>query len=207
MIAATVIAATLFARFTVLVPKEGMQSDFEAGYKRHLAWHAAQPDPWSWLGWTVMTGERFGTFIDATVDREATDFDTPVAPAADAADNATNVLPYARIGSTSIYQLRRDLGIVPTANLKARLLTLVTVDVQPGAEARFETALRSKRLPAIVFELMNGGDVPRYLIFVPAEKMSEVATAPPDVPRDTARRVTVETVRFRSDLSYEPASK
>ena len=191
---ATLIAATLFARFTVLAPKDGMQSDFEAGYKRHLEWHAAQPDTWTWLGWTIATGERFGTFIDATVDHEATELDAPVAPAADAADNVKNVLPYARVVSTSIYRLRPDLGSRPTSDLKARLLTLVTVDGVPAKTA------------GVVFELVNGGDLPRYLVFVPAEKMSEIATTPPVVARD-AKKITVETVRFRADLSYEPASK
>jgi hypothetical protein len=205
---ATVIAAALFARFTVLAPKEGMQTDFDAGYKRHLEWHAAQPDTWTWLGWTITTGERFGTFIDATVDREARDFDTPVAPAADAADNAKNVLPFARIVSTAVYRQRRDLGSRATADLKSRLLTMMTIDVQPGAEPRFEAQLRSDKGNIIVFELVNGGDVPRYLVFVPAQKMSEVAEAATvPVVREGIRRMTVETVRFRADLSYEPASK
>jgi hypothetical protein len=203
----TILAATLFARFTVLAPKEGVQQDFESGYKRHLEWHAAQPDTWSWLGWTVTTGERFGTFIDATVDREATDFDAPVAPAADAADNAKNVLPYARIVTTSLYQLRRDLGDRPTSDLKSHLLSLMTVDVEPGAESRFEAQLRPNHVNLIVFELVNGGEVPRYLIFVPARTMSEVANAAMPAARAGVRRVTVETVRFRPDLSYEPASK
>src|SRR4051812_24549663 len=107
---ATLIAATLFARFTVLAPKEGMQNDFEAGYKRHLEWHAAQPDTWSWLGWSIVTGDRIGTFIDATVGHEAADFDAPVAPAADLADNVKNVLPYGRLVTSAIYRERRDLG-------------------------------------------------------------------------------------------------
>ena len=205
---ATLIAATLFARFTVLAPKEGMQNDFEAGYKRHLEWHAAQPDTWSWLGWTVATGDRIGTFIDATVDREAADFDAPVAPAADVADNVKNVLPYARLVSSAVYRERRDLGSRQTSDLKARVLTMMTVDVEPSAVARLETQLRAAKANIIVFELVNGGEVPRYLIFVPAQKMSEVAEAATvPVLRDGVRRMTVETVRFRGDLSYEPASK
>lgn len=202
----TLVAAVLFARFTILAPKEGMQADFEEGYKRHLAWHAAQPDPWSWLGWTIASGERFGTFVDATVDRTATDLDAPVAPAADAADNAKNVIPYARIVSTSIYRERPDLGTSPTSDLKARLLSMITVDVQPGAEARFESQLAKTKPAAVVFELVNGGDLPRYLLFVPATKMSEIVAGSPALPRELARRITVETVRFRPDLSYEPAA-
>ena len=53
-----------YARITVLAPRDGMQKEFEEGYKRHLEWHRAHADRWSWYGWTVTTGERFGTFID-----------------------------------------------------------------------------------------------------------------------------------------------
>ncbi|MBC8083370.1 MAG: hypothetical protein H7Z21_09170, partial [Hymenobacter sp.] len=84
------------ARFAVWQPKENLEQQFADGYKLHLAWHRAQPDPWNWLGWTVASGPRQGQFIDATFGHAAADFDHPVNPATDAADNALHTEPFAR---------------------------------------------------------------------------------------------------------------
>src|SRR5262245_50158225 len=107
-------AAALLARFTTIAPNAGMDADFEAGYRRHLEWHRAHRDPWTWHGWTIVSGERLGLFVDATVDRTIEEVDAPVAPAEDRADNERNVAPHARFVSSSLYRLRPDLGSEPT---------------------------------------------------------------------------------------------
>jgi hypothetical protein len=38
------------ARFTILVPKDGMQKQFEEGYKRHLKWPVEDGETWNWYG-------------------------------------------------------------------------------------------------------------------------------------------------------------
>ena len=37
-----------YARIAVLRPYQGHTTEFEAGYIRHLAWHAQAHDPWAW---------------------------------------------------------------------------------------------------------------------------------------------------------------
>ncbi|MBC8085479.1 MAG: hypothetical protein H7Z21_19945, partial [Hymenobacter sp.] len=73
------------ARFAVWQPKDNLAQLFANGYQQHLAWHRAQPDPWSWYGWVVASGPRQDQFIDATFGHAATDFDHPVNPVEDAA--------------------------------------------------------------------------------------------------------------------------
>src|SRR5580765_6771708 len=52
------------ARIVVIKPKEGMQKQFEEGYKRHLEWHRRNKDTWTWYGWQIIAGDRFGYFMD-----------------------------------------------------------------------------------------------------------------------------------------------
>src|SRR6476660_1106439 len=115
------------ARITILAPKPGMQKDLEEGYKRHLEWHRSNADKWTWYGWIVTTGPRFGYLVDGTFDHEAADFDTPVSPAEDAADNAKNVFPYASVAGTAFYRMRPDLS--RGTNLQAPWSVLLTVVV------------------------------------------------------------------------------
>jgi len=65
-----------------------MDHDFEEGYKRHLGWHRQNGDSWSWNGWTIISGDATGYFVDGTFFHAWSDLDSPVSPAADGADNA-----------------------------------------------------------------------------------------------------------------------
>ncbi len=51
-------------------------------------------DPWDWYGWYVISGERSGHFIDATFGHSWSDFDNPVNPAGDGADNDLHTEPF-----------------------------------------------------------------------------------------------------------------
>lgn len=195
-----------YARITVLEPREGKARDFEAGYRRHLAWHRSKRDPWAWYGWTVSTGPRTGVFIDGTFDRTADELDAPVAPAEDSADNQRNVFPHARLATTALYRLRPELSRGTSAQLKSPWATLATVHVKPGRERDFEAALA--RLEAdrrLVYELLSGGDGATYVVFVPGEKVSELLGRPALPASDAIASAHTEAVRFRPELGYEPS--
>ena len=86
-------AAGPYARMVVIEPKPGQGAAFEQGYQRHLEWHRKAGDSWTWHGWSFVLGERIGQFMDGTFGHAAANFDAPVQPAGDAADNAVNVVP------------------------------------------------------------------------------------------------------------------
>ncbi len=195
-------AAVLLARFTAIEPNAGMDLAFEAGYRRHLEWHRSHKDPWTWHAWTILTGERLGLFVDATIDRTPEEIDAPVAPAEDSADNDRNVAPFGRFARSSLYRLRADLGSLPTSGINSPYATMATVRVAPGAKEAFESALKKNRVAAIVFELTSGGAAPSYLVVKPAQTFSSAVTWQPDFAHVDS--VVVEALRYRPDLTYVP---
>ena len=178
----------LLARFTFIMPKEG----FDAGYQRHLEWHRAHADPWIWHGWTVVTGERLGMFVDATIDRTPAEIDSPVAPAEDQADFLKTVAPVGQLVSSAIYRSRPDL--CRTSSIVAPFASMITVRTT-------EAAIAAKKIDGACFELRSGGTAVTYLIIRPAATLSAAAAF------DAFPGATVEALRYRKDLTYVPDSK
>src|SRR5262245_52963788 len=93
-----------YARIAALRPHDGQTVEFEAGYVRHLAWHAAAKDPWTWYGWTVWAGERQRWFVYATFGHSAAELDAAVSPAEDERDNVANVTPHVEFVGNALYE-------------------------------------------------------------------------------------------------------
>ena len=207
------------ARIVVIKPRAGMQREFEAGYKRHLEWHRQNKDTWTWYGWQIISGDRFGYFMDGTFDHNWTDFDRAVAPAEDAADNFLNVAPYGDFLSLSHYEL---VTAVNQGNLLERrtpstFIELVHYQLHPGTEAAFENAIRqmesrqaaAKGAPRAWYKLVSGGPLPSYLLMIAVNKLSELGELGSDASllrqvKASVKEMKSETLRYRSDLSYLP---
>jgi hypothetical protein len=222
------------ARIVVIKPKEGLQQQFEQGYRRHLDWHRQNKDPWVWYGWQIISGERVGYFMDGTFGRAWTDFDAAVSPAADAADNAANVVPYGDFLSLAHYVLLPQVS--QSRLLEERrpppFIETVYYHLYVGKEAEFESLLRKaheahrKTQPArsyAWYKLVSGGSQPMYLLMLPHNKWSDLQASEKSFtavleevyPQSEARRLLAslsaavremrsETLRYRVDLSYFP---
>jgi hypothetical protein len=207
------------ARLVVWEPKPGMAKEMEEGYKRHLEWHRRNNDRWAWEGWTITSGDRFGYFVDGTFFRMWPELDNPVAPAADAADNAVNVLPYGSIRSASIYEELFELSNLHVEQLQLPVMTFCYLDVAPGRGTEFENligkamATGHQQIPHAVFR--SATDASRYLVMLPAEHPSSLREQAEFLSRllqTTAREgranlvehVQEETARHRPELSYAP---
>ena len=200
-----------FARIAVLRPHDGRTVEFEAGYMRHLAWHAQVKDPWVWFGWTVWAGERQRWFIYGTFGHSAASLDAPVAAAEDERDNVTNVVPHATFVGNAVYeflpQASRGSGIPqPSARME-----LVTVELRPGTAARFEERLGKAqpglREGTLWFRLVAGGEVPRYLRLRSGASLSAIldnrdAPTLAEQSGDLLARTTVEILTLRPALSH-----
>src|SRR6266496_2896312 len=103
------------AKMVTWQPKAGMDRDFEEGYKRHLEWHRRNGDPWVWHGWSLLTGEHAGWFVDGSFFHAWTDFDTPLKPAEDGADNAVNVGPHGDVRNVGVVESVPGLSNVQAA--------------------------------------------------------------------------------------------
>jgi hypothetical protein len=205
-----------FARIVVLAPKPDRQADFEAGYERHLAWHRSHGDPWTWYGWSFVLGDRIGRFMDGTFGHAAADFDAPVDPADDAADNAVNVTPVADFLSHGVYERLVESSRGPALPDTTAFLAMTTYHVAPGRAAEFEKWLgaRAKAPPRSEAEaryswyrLRLGGETPQYVL-MRAVPSWEAAIALPEQLAQSAgtlvQRVTAELLRYRPTLSYRP---
>ena len=198
-----------FARIVILKPKADQAAAFAAGYERHLAWHRDKDDPWTWRGWTFVLGERVGQFMDGTFGHALANFDQAVDPAADIADNAVNVTPYADFVSHGVYERLPAVSAGAALPDASPFLLLHTYVVVPGQEAAFETAVarvaKGSGQRMSLFRVRVGGPVSQYLLMRPAQSFSGgAALTPLRLPAGLAQQAQSELLRYQPQLSYVP---
>lgn len=215
-----------YARMVVIAPKPGQQAAFEAGYQRHLEWHRANRDPWTWYGWSFVLGERLGLFMDGTFGHAEGNFDRAVNPAGDAADNAANVNPHADFLSHGVYERLDAVSHGAALPDSTQFLVLTTYHLAPGEASAFGARLAA-RAAALAksepnarfswYRLRLGGTTPQYVLMRAAPTWA-AATLLPDffegAPAGGSRvaavsdgvvvKVTNELLRYRPTLSYHP---
>jgi hypothetical protein len=200
--------AQSYARMVVIVPKPGQAEAFEKGYERHLQWHKGVQDPWTWYGWTFVLGNRINRFMDGTFGHAAADFDAAVQPAADAADNNVNVVPYADFVSHGIYQRMDAMGTGEPLPDASPFLSMTTYHIHPGQEAAFERAVARARGTAARqtwYRLQAGGEAPQYVLMRAVPSFGAAATlGTPYTVSGLVDRVDNELLRYRANLSYRP---
>jgi hypothetical protein len=200
-----------YARIAFLRPNDGDTVDFEAGYIRHLEWHRQAKDPWAWYGWTIWSGERQRWFAYATFGHTAASLSSSVSPAEDERDNIANVTPHALFAGNGIYEylpaLSRGTG-VPQPTLR---MELTTVDLVPGSDKAFESALGARQSAlkdeTLWFRMLSGGQVPRYVRLRPRPTLaaildSSAEQALPDKVTSLVARSTSEILSLRPTMSY-----
>ncbi len=214
------------ARFTILAPREGMQKEFEGGYKNHLKWHIDHGDTWNWYGWFIASGTRRGYFVDTTFGHSWADFDKPVSPAADVADLEVNVFPFARVLTQFTCTALSAQSVGTSAELSAALPQLAWFKIKPGQQLTFELflAIFHDEIPKIVpeqkflwFRVEDGEQTPQYLLFLPHKSYSEMENTQNLFDRlrsrksetstliqDSVAEVAIETMRYRADMTYLP---
>jgi len=209
------------ARIVIWQPKPGMSRDFEEGYKRHLKWHREKNDSFRWYGWNIVSGDRPDYFADGTFFHQWSDFDNPVSPAEDGANNALNVEPYADVRSLATFEMVPVLSKLEAHQLAAPLLTFYYLSLAPGSNSEFERmvagALHDSGAEAIehaVFRPVNG--TTEYLVLLTALKVSDLGPQAAVAARlleslrekmkasSIVERVRTETGHYRPDLSYVP---
>lgn len=200
-----------YARIAFLRPHDGDTVDFEAGYIRHLQWHRQAGDRWTWYGWTIWAGERQRWLAYATFGHSAAELDDPVAPAEDERDNIANVTPHAAFVGNALYEFRPLLSRGSGVPTPAPRLELMTILLNPGAEAAFEAALAAQQPSldgeTLWFRQVAGGAAPRYVRLRPrtgfAHILAQGGASP--LPAATDRLIagmTTEILTLRPTLSY-----
>ncbi len=207
------------AQFAFWKPKDRLQ--FENGYKKHLQWHRDNGDTWSWWGWFVIFGPRYGQFADATFHRTWRDFDNAVKPAEDLADNRMHVFPFADV--TALFKVRHHAtySTNDTLDYKTRLTRLITLSVNDASDGlRIIQALKKRLtdkgiLSFHTFSTVDGGALNQFLLMICANNwqefgLSESVATDLDIVEEQLKLRTItsivsETLAYRPDLSLFPA--
>lgn len=207
-----------FARMVLIQPHPGKTADFKEGYQRHLQWHRGVGDRWTWYGWNVVLGDRLGKFMDGTFFHAAGNFDHPVQPAADGADNAKNVEPHAKFESHGIYErLERFSAGAPLPDTSP-YLAMTTYTIDPSQAQQFEAMLaahgRARRETGerySWYQLKLGGEDREYVLMralpsfgAAAQVKDWFGAALPSDRAGVIKRVRSELLAFAPTLSYLP---
>ena len=199
-----------YARIAFLRPYPGHYVEFEAGYIRHLQWHAQANDPWTWYGWSTWASDRQRWFVYATFGHSAASLDSSVAPADDERDNILNVVPHGEFAGNGLYEFLPRLSRGAAEPTPAPRLELTTVELSHGAANAFEATLanaqRTLQSETLWYRMIAGG-APRYVRLRPRPSLSAVLNeagdqALPNAAHALVARTTVEILNLRPTMSY-----
>lgn len=208
------------AQFVVWKPKAGHQASFESGYQRHLEWHKANGDTWGWYGWFFTSGPRDGQFMDATLGHAWSDFDRPVNPAGDSADNERNVVPFGDFQTVHRVASLDELTIGGPAGLTSKFVRLVTLSVTDTSNAlrilsKIKTDYQNNGVKSLVaYRVVDGGSLNEIQLYFGSnsrEEYGKTESLAEDIDAlehqwkiDAIGAMTSETLTYRADMSLFP---
>lgn len=173
-------------------PKPGMTEKYEAARKKHMAWHKAQKDPWTWFTWEVVSGSREGSYFTGSFGHAWKDFDAQEKlSSADGADFSKGIGPTLGEAHTSYYTMRPDLSlstIVPGSS-PAPYSVISEYLLKPDGVNEFTEAVKKindgikKTSYALSgasrwYQLVNGGEGPLFVLV--SDRANWAAFAPND---------------------------
>ena len=204
----------------------------EAGRKKHMGWHKAQGDPWTWDVFEITTGPDTGGYIIVSPDHQWADIDTWTAKYgdADAADAGASMAGTQASSQLSYWTQLNSISRLPAAGGAAMPLASLTIySVKPGHDSaliaaigKLNSALTAGKYPlnSIWFRLSSGGATPAYAVVTPRANLASFGDAVmPAVEKqlgkpgsealvkeffDNVTGVTTELLQRRADLSYAP---
>lgn len=210
----------------------GMVDKYEAGRKKHMAWHKAQGDPWTWNTYEVTTGPDTGAYLIASAGHQWADIDTWTAKfgEADSADANVSMAGTQAGSQLSYWWQLNSVSRLPAADAPpTALYSLTTYYVKPGHDAammatigKINAALVAAKYPlhSIWYRLVNGGPTPAYAVVTPRANMATFSNVVTTVITkqlgqaaadalgkeffDHITGVTTELLQRRADLSYAP---
>jgi hypothetical protein len=219
-IAGEAVAQNNVAHFTFWKPNPAEAQHFENGYKQHLKWHKDNGDQSSWYGWYVISGPRADLFVDATFNHTWIDFDKPVKPAEDRADNNLHTRPFGDYEGGCKLLFLRDLSIGDSSGLESKYLRLITINVTEidNGKKLIERLKNRYQLTGIKtflpFKMVDGGNLNQLLLLIGLQSFQEYGKLE-NLPEElsaieatlkikTITSITAETLVYRADMSLLP---
>ena len=160
-------------------PKPGMNKQYEAGRKKHMAWHKSQKDTWSWAVFEVLSGDNTGWYVVGSFQHAWKDFDgREKFEQADLADHAVNVARSVAGSAVRYYIERADISLSPSSassRTPAPMFSVTTFLLKPEGVNDFVEAVKKinegiKKTnypqpgPSRWYQLVNGGEGPLFVL-------------------------------------------
>ena len=155
--------------------KPGMTAQYEQGRAKHMAWHKAQNDSWSWETWEITTGEDSGNYLIATCNHGWQDFDAREKfNVADGANALSTMGPYMTADLMTYYTVRPDLGPPSKTPEPPPYLSVIHFHLKPEGVLDFYEGVRkvgeantktnTPSHPSTWYSLANGGRGPEVVL-------------------------------------------
>ena len=221
-------------QYYVSKPKAGSVQQFEAGRKKHMAFHKKANDTFTWLTWEVISGPELGSYLIGTGGHAWKDFDgREKFEAEDGADVAANVAPYTESTRNTFWIHRPDLSISEESAQPSKFLSVLEFLVKPEGVASFTEAImkineglkktNNATTKSRWYTLASGDDGPRFALVQERNSWAEFEGGPKSLPQimedafgkdgaaDVMKKVTSSywhyksyILQYRADLSYMP---
>jgi hypothetical protein len=175
------------------MPKSGETMQYEAGRKKHMQFHRAQKDTWTWNTFAVETGDNAGMYVTSSCGHAWKDLDEWEGRMgkADIADGEANMTPHVKSGHNSVYVYRSDMSLAPASQTPAPLTAVTVYLLHPGMVNDFVAAIR-KVNEALAkqadwpktsgwLQMVNGGQGPEFVLLSSKKNWADMAPLPKTV--------------------------
>lgn len=223
------------SRVYFVVPKPGMELQFEKAMRGHLAWHKQKNDKWRWDVRYTDTGRRTGEYIFISGGHQWTDFDNPPVSAQEDGEHFyTHASQFVQSSTSLILQTRPDLSRGDPNAPQPPIMAVTYFYLKYGKTMQFEEAVKqitdalnkaNHPVRSAWAQVVSSGRNATFVLTTPRQKWADFSPANPSVRQtvesaygkaqaDAIFKAMEESVDFteakitvsRPDLSYTPGS-
>ncbi len=186
--------ANNLCRVYFVKPKPGAEQQLEAGRKKHMQFHRAQKDTWTWNTWSIETGDNTGSYVTSSCGHAWKDFDDweKRMGKIDTADAIANMGPYQQGTSNGFYLYRADMSLGPPNQAPTPMTAVSIYVLHPGTAPDFTTAIKKindalSKQPdwpktSGWLQLVNGGESPTFVLLNARQNWADFAPLQKSVP-------------------------
>lgn len=224
------------AEIVLVEARMGHGQAFEEGVRTYFEEVRRQQTPFAWIMWEIMTGPNTGSYYVGSFDHAWADFDImPADPETMMASFRENIEPHLESAEASFWVRRDDLSHAAGMEEEGpppRFEQLYYI--KPSMAGAFEWEELVGELVAAaeatdwsmgwgVFQLVNGGELPQYVIAIAGDSFADFAEPSPNMMEMLSQHVgqqrameifqrlgevtdweKSEMIAWREDLSYIP---
>ena len=213
--------------------KAGMAAQYEQARAKHMAWHKAQKDAWSWSTYQITTGEDTGAYLISSCGHPWKDFDAREKFNQSDAANANSTMGAYLAGETmSYYVFRQELSAEPKPGPPPAYFSVTFFQLKPEGAIEFRQAMKQvneaftktnePRSPWYWYSLANGGPGPQMVLVSERKSLGDMAPRSAKTLDDIMKEAfgdggtttlanirkdfyhtNSELLQYRADLSYE----